>query len=151
MPAPITPNHVRMPVSFVMLLLAVDIGANAASIAFSGVRSAVVASTAVQLAALVISAMAFSLMLMQTQLFKAGHGASLARKFRRTFLILLLYIILSGVAGALAIVGAQDNSFYWTPGYHAAFALQKLCAVPYWFLMKRALVRLGDAKLYAMD
>jgi len=59
----------------------------------------------VQLALLVISSMAFSLMLMQTQLFRAGHGARLRWKFRRAIGILFAYLVLSTVVGVMAIVG----------------------------------------------
>lgn len=99
---------------------------------------------------LILAAVLIFLIFFNTYAFKAGLLSVLVRKFSATLVVSFLYFVLtlSYHAWSLDLQWGRPNSYIWNEGLQALYVLQKLLAVVYYYLYKRAALRLGDSKYY---
>lgn len=99
---------------------------------------------------LILAAVLIFLIFFNTYAFKAGLLSILVRKFSATLVVSFLYfaLTLSYHAWSLDLQWRRPNSYIWSEGLLALYVLQKLLAVVYYYLYKRAALRLGDSKYY---
>lgn len=99
---------------------------------------------------LILAAVLIFLIFFNTYAFKAGLLSLLVRKFSATLVVSLLYFVftLGYHAWSLDLQWGRPNSYIWSDGLQALYVLQKLLAVVYYYLYKRAALRLGDPKYY---
>lgn len=134
-----------------LLHLAVDLFCNASTIIL-GTRNPVILLVLflIQDFGLILAAVLIFLVFFNTYAFKAGLLSVLVRKFSATFAISFLYfaLTLSYHAWNLDLQWQKPNTYIWSDGLQALYVLQKLLAIPYYYLYKRAALRLGDSKYY---
>ena len=99
---------------------------------------------------LIFAAVLIFLIFFNTYAFKAGLLMLLIREFSATLLVSLLYFVVTFGMNAwmLSLQWQRPNSYIWGDPLQALYVLQKLLAVLYYYLYKRAALRLGDPKYY---
>ncbi|KAJ8402935.1 hypothetical protein AAFF_G00362490 [Aldrovandia affinis] len=90
------------------------------------------------------------LMLFNTYVFQVGLVSVLLERFRALLLLSALYLALSIALHCwiLNLRWLNSNRFVWTDGLQTFFVFQRLAAVLYYYLYKRATEYLGDPRLY---
>ena len=140
-------------VIFVLQLvhLAVDLLCNASAIIL-GTKNPVILLVIflIQDFGLILAAVLVFLIFFNTYAFKAGLLSLLVRKFSATLVASFLYfaLTLGFHIWSLNLQWQSPNSYIWSPGLQALYVFQKLMAVVYYYLYKRAALRLGDPKYY---
>ena len=134
-----------------LLLLAVDVACNAFTVLFSA-RNTVVLLVLymIQDIALVFSLILIFLVFFSTFVFKAGLVSLLVRKFAGTLIVGVLYLALTVAFHIwnLSVRWGRTYEYRFNSGLQAMYVLQKLLAVGYYYLYKRAALRLGNPKYY---
>lgn len=134
-----------------MTHLAADLLFNSSSIII-GTRSPILLLVIflVQDMGLILAAVLIFLIFFNTYAFKAGLLSLLVRKFSATLAVSFLYfaLTLSYHAWSLDLQWKKPNSYIWSGGLQALYVLQKLLAIVYYYVYKRAALRLGDSKYY---
>ncbi|XP_064191951.1 transmembrane protein 138-like [Anguilla rostrata] len=90
------------------------------------------------------------LMLFNTYVFQVGLMSLLLERFRALLLVCLLYLALT-IASHCWLMNLRWlnlNKFVWTDGLQALFFFQRMVAVLYYYLYKRAAEHLADPQLY---
>lgn len=133
-----------------LLLLAVDVFCNAFLIVASRIQPLLVIVVIIQDIALVFSLVFLLLAFFNTIVFKAGLLSLLFRKFSATIFIGALYFILTIVYHVwfVAVHWNQGHKYNWTELLQAVYVLHKVVAVVYYYMYKRAALRLGDSQFY---
>lgn len=99
---------------------------------------------------LIFAAVLIFLIFFNTYAFKAGLLTVLIRDFSPTLVVSLLYFVLTFGFNAwvLSLQWNEPNTFIWGDLLQALYVVQKMLAVLYYYLYKRAALRLGDPKYY---
>lgn len=99
---------------------------------------------------LILAVVLIFLIFFNTFAFKAGLLSLLIWKFLATLFVSLVYFLLTlGYhVWSLSLQWKRPHSYIWNDGLQAMYVLQKVVAVVYYYLYKRAALRLGDAKYY---
>lgn len=134
-----------------LLHLAVDLLCNASTIII-GTRNPVILLVLflIQDFGLILAAVLIFLVFFNTYAFKAGLLSLLIWKFSATLLVSSVYfsLTLSYHAWNLSLQWEQVHVYIWNDGLQALYVLQKLVSVLYYYLYKRAALRLADSKYY---
>lgn len=90
------------------------------------------------------------LIFFNTYAFKAGLLSLMVWKFSVTLAVSVLYFLLTlGYhVWNLNLQWGRPYSYNWSDGLQAVYVLQKMLAVVYYYLYKRAALKLGDPKYY---
>lgn len=133
-----------------LLLLGVDITCNSISVLFGGDPVVLLVLCMIQDIGLLFSLVLLFLVFFNTFVFRAGLMGLLVRKFAGTLLVGAVYILLTLVYQVwnLSVRWNHSGDYQWSDGLQAVYVLQKLTAVVYYYLYKRAALRLGDTKYY---
>lgn len=134
-----------------LLHLAVDLLCNASTIIL-GTRSPVILLVLylVQELGLILGLVLIFLIFFNTYAFKAGLLSLLVWKFSATLAVSVVYFMLTlgyHVWG-LVLQWGHPNAYIWSEGLQALYVFQKVLAIWYYYLYKRATLRLGDPKYY---
>ena len=130
--------------------LALDILINTLSVVF-WVRSPVtlVFLYIVQDIGIVVAAIFVILVFFDTYAFKAGLLAVLCKKFSYSFVMAIIYgIITIGYQSWTTYLRFSSTILVWNGGLQTLYILQKLVAVLYYYSYKRAALKLGNMKYY---
>ncbi len=134
-----------------MLHLAVDLLCNTATI-FIGTSNPLILMVLylIQDIGILFAAVLLFLIFFSTYIFKAGLISILLKKFFATLAISAIYltVTLGYHIWSIALQWETPNSYIWSGGLQAVYVLQKLLAVIYFYLYKRAALRLGNSKYY---
>lgn len=136
---------------FQLILIGVDIFSNSFSILFAPSNSIVLLVLyLIQDICLIFSLVLLVLIFFNTFAFKAGLISLLVKKFAATLIVGSLYLVLtvSFHIWNLSIRWQRTNEYGWSEGLQAVHVLQKLLAIFYYYLYKRAALRLGNSKYY---
>ncbi|KAF7990796.1 hypothetical protein HCN44_000601 [Aphidius gifuensis] len=85
-----------------------------------------------------------------TYVFRSGLIQLLYVRFRTTLVICVVYIILSISLHVwhMTIHWHQPLTHYWTRGFHTLYTIQRTVSVIYYYLYKRASLKIGDPRFY---
>ena len=136
---------------FQLILIGVDIFSNSFSVLFAPSNSIVLLVLyLIQDICLIFSLILLFLVFFNTFAFKAGLISLLIKKFAATLAIGVLYLVVtvSFHIWNLSIRWQRTNEYGWNDGLQAVHVLQKLLAIVYYYLYKRAALRLGNSKYY---
>jgi hypothetical protein len=99
---------------------------------------------------IILAAVLIFLIFFNTYAFKAGLLSVLVRKFSGSLVASFLYFVLtlSYHVWSVELQWGLPDSYIWSGGLQALYVLQKLFAVVYYYLYKRAALTLGDSKYY---
>ncbi len=99
---------------------------------------------------LIFAAVLIFLIFFNTYAFKAGLLTLLITKFSPTLIVSFIYFVLTFGTNAwvLSLQWRRQNSYIWGDLLQALYVLQKMLAILYYYLYKRAALRLGDPKYY---
>ena len=134
-----------------LVLIGVDIFSNSFSVLFGPSNSIVLLVLyLIQDICLIFSLVLLFLVFFNTFAFKAGLISLLVKKFAATLLVGVVYSLLtiSFHIWNLSIRWQSINEYGWNDGLQAVHVLQKLLAIVYYYLYKRAALRLGNSKYY---
>ena len=134
-----------------LVLIGVDIFSNSFSVLFGPSNSIVLLVLyLIQDICLIFSLILLFLVFFNTFAFKAGLISLLVKKFAATLLVGVVYSLLtiSFHIWNLSIRWQSINEYGWNDGLQAVHVLQKLLAIVYYYLYKRAALRLGHTKYY---
>lgn len=133
-----------------LLLLGVDILCNAFLLLASRNQVVLVILVIFQNIALVFSLIVLLLAFFNTIVFKAGLISILFRKFSATIFIGTVYLVLTIVYQIwfVAVHWNRTHEYNWTDLLQAVYVLHKMVAVVYYYMYKRAALRLGDSQYY---
>ena len=134
-----------------LILIGVDIFSNSLSVLFAPSSSiALLVLYLIQDICLIFSLVLLVLIFFNTFAFKAGLISLLVRKFAATLIVGSLYLVLtvSFHIWNLSIRWQRTNEYGWSDGSQTVHVLQKLLAIFYYYLYKRAALRLGNSKYY---
>ncbi len=134
-----------------LLHLAGDLLCNAATIILATKNPVILLVIfLIQDISLILAAVLIFLIFFNTYAFKAGLLSLLVCKFMATLSASLFYFVLtlSYQVWSLNLQWGHPNTYIWSGGLQAVYVLQKLFAVVYYFLYKRAALRLGNYKYY---
>lgn len=142
----------RYSVVFVLqlILLGIDVLCNAFLLLATRNQAILVVVVIIEDVALISNLVLLLLAFFNTIVFKAGLVSVLFRKFSATLLIGLVYLILTIVYQIwfLAVRWNQVNEYNWTQLLQTVYVLHKLVAVVFYYMYKRAALRLGDSQYY---
>ena len=136
---------------FQLILIGVDIFSNSFSVLFAPSNSIVLLVLyLIQDICLIFSLILLFLVFFNTFAFKAGLISLLIKKFAATLAIGVLYLVVtvSFHIWNLSIRWQRTNEYGWNDGLQTVHVLQKLLAIVYYYLYKRAALRLGNSKYY---
>ena len=133
-----------------LVLLGVDVFCNAFSLLARRNQVVLVVLVIFQDTALVFSLVVLLLAFFNTIVFKAGLVSLLFRKFSVTIFVGTVYLILTIVYQIwfTAVHWNHTHEYRWTELLQAVYVLHKLVAVVYYYMYKRATLRLGDSQYY---
>ena len=134
-----------------ILHLAVDLLCNAATVVIATKSPVtVLVLFLIQGLSILFGIVLIFLILFNTYAFKAGLLSFLVWNFSGTFSVSILYFLLTVgyYSWNLSMQWGRPNSYNWSDGLQAVYVLQKLLAVVYYYVYKRAALRLGDPKYY---
>lgn len=134
-----------------LILLGVDIFSNSFSVLFAPSNSIVLLVIyLIQDICLIFSLILLFLVFFNTFAFKAGLISLLVKKFAATLLTGVLYLALTVAFHIwnVSVRWQRTNVYGWNDGLQAVHVLQKLLAIFYYYLYKRAALRLGNSKYY---
>ena len=133
-----------------LFLLGVDMFCNSFTILFGNNAVVLLVLYMIQDIGLIFSLILLFLVFFNTFVFKAGLISLLIRKFSGTLIIGTVYVILtiSYHIWNLSVRWGHSNEYRWSNGLQAIYVIQKLLAVVYYYIYKRAALRLGDTKYY---
>ena len=99
---------------------------------------------------LIFAGVLIFLIFFNTYAFKAGLLTLLITEFLSALVVSFVYFVLTfGLnAWVLSLQWQRPNSFIWGDLLQALYVVQKMLAVLYYYLYKRAALRLGDPKYY---
>ncbi|XP_061102772.1 transmembrane protein 138-like isoform X1 [Conger conger] len=99
---------------------------------------------------LLFNLMIVLLMLFNTYVFQVGLASLLLERFRALLFICLLYLALSIASHCwlMNLRWVDKSNFVWSDGLQALFFFQRMVAVLYYYLYKRAAEHLADPRLY---
>lgn len=99
---------------------------------------------------IVLAVVIIFLIFFNTYAFKAGLLSVLLQKFSATLFASSLYfgLTMSYHIWSLSLLWMFPNRYIWSDGLQALYVFQKLMAVVYYYLYKRAAFQLGDSKFY---
>ena len=85
-----------------------------------------------------------------TIIFKAGLVSILFRKFSATLFVGLVYLVLTIVFQIwfVAVRWNHTHEYNWTDLLQTVYVLHKMAAIVYYYMYKRAVLRLGDGQYY---
>ncbi|XP_022188264.1 transmembrane protein 138 [Nilaparvata lugens] len=88
--------------------------------------------------------------LFQTNVFQAGFVELLFDRFRTTVFIAMLYFLLTLIVQiyVLSTRWFQPMKHYWAKGLPFFFISQRFCSCIYYYLYKRAMLRISDPRFY---
>ena len=134
-----------------LLLVGVDILSNSFSVLFAPSNSIVLLVVyLIQDVCLIFSLILLFLVFFNTFAFKAGLICLLVKKFAATLLAGVLYLVLTVAFHIwnVSVRWQRTNMYGWSDGLQAAHVIQKLVAILYYYVYKRAALRLGNPKYY---
>lgn len=133
-----------------LLLLGVDLFCNAFSLLASRNQALLVIVVIFQDIALVFSLIILLLAFFNSIIFKAGLISLLFRKFSATIFVGTVYLILTIVYQIwfVAVHWNRTHKYNWTELLQTVYVLHKMVAVIYYYMYKRAALRLGDSQYY---
>ena len=134
-----------------LLHLAVDILCNSATVIL-GTKNPVILLVLylIQLVSLLSADVFIFLVFFNTYAFKAGLLSLLIRKFSAALLMSGIYFALTLAYNtwSLYLQWRRPYTFIWSDGLQAVYVFQRMAAILYYYLYKRAALRLGDPKYY---
>ncbi|CAI8023172.1 Transmembrane protein 138 [Geodia barretti] len=133
-----------------LTLLAIDVFCNAFMLLASRIQAVLVVLVIIQDIALVACLVLLLLAFFNTIIFKAGLISVLFRKFSATLLIGVVYLVLTVVYQIwfVAVQWNRANEYNWTQLLQTVYVLHRLVAVVFYYMYKRAALRLGDSQYY---
>ena len=133
-----------------LILLAIDVFCNAFLLLASRIQAVLVVLVIIQDIALIACLVLLLLAFFNTIVFKAGLISVLFRKFSATLLIGVVYLVLTIVYQIwfVAVQWNRANEYNWTQLLQTVYVLHKLVAVVFYYVYKRAALRLGDSQYY---
>lgn len=133
-----------------LLLLGLDTFCNAFLLLAGRNQAVLVIAVIFQDIALVSSLVLLLLTFFNTIIFKAGLISLLFRKFSATIIVGIVYLILTLVYQIwfVSVRWNHGDEYTWTQLLQAVYVLHKLVAVVYYYMYKRAALRLGDSQYY---
>ena len=133
-----------------LVFLGADLICNAFSLLLSRNQIVLLILYATQDALLVVALVLLLLVFFNTLVFRAGLILLLLREFYVALLTWFIYLALTVVyhGWSLAVRWNSTNQYNWTGVLQTVYALQKLCALLYYFVFKRALMTLGNSRYY---
>ena len=148
-PAFLNPRY-SLVLALQLLLLGIDAFCNA-FLLLAGRNQAVLVITVIfQDLALVSSLFLLLLAFFNTIVFKAGLISLLFRKFSATIAVGVVYLILTVVYQIwfVSVRWNRSREYTWTQLLQVVYVLQKVVAIIYYYMYKRAALRLGDSQYY---
>ena len=133
-----------------LLLLVVDLACNSFTILLGHNTVFLLCLYLIQDIGLIFAIILLFVVFFSTFAFKAGLISILIKKFAAALIIGLLYLSLTVAFHIwnLAVRWERPGVYHWNDGLQAVYVFQKLLAVVYYYLYKRAALRLGDNKYY---
>ena len=133
-----------------LVLLAVDVFCNSFLLLASRNQALLVVLVILQDVALISSLLVLLLAFFNTIVFKAGLISVLFRKFSATILTGVVYFSLTVAYQVwfLAVGWNQTREYSWTQPLQTVYVLHRLVAVVFYYVYKRAALRLGDSQYY---
>ena len=133
-----------------LTLLAIDVFCNAFMLLASRIQAVLVVLVIIQDIALVACLVLLLLAFFNTIIFKAGLISVLFRKFSATLLIGVVSLVLTVVYQIwfVAVQWNRANEYNWTQLLQTVYVLHRLVAVVFYYMYKRAALRLGDSQYY---
>ena len=149
MPTFLNPRYTVL-LSLQLCLLGIDVFCNAFLLLASKNQAILVVLVIIQDIALVSSLVALFLAFFNTIVFKAGLISVLFRKFSATILTGIVYLVLTIVFQVwfVAVRWNREDEYSWTQLLQTVYVLHKLVAVVFYYMYKRATLRLGDSQYY---
>ena len=149
MPTFLNPRYTVL-LSLQLCLLGIDVFCNAFLLLASKNQAILVVLVVIQDIALVSSLVALFLAFFNTIVFKAGLISVLFRKFSATILTGIVYLVLTIVFQVwfVAVRWNHEDEYSWTQLLQTVYVLHKLVAVVFYYMYKRATLRLGDSQYY---
>ena len=133
-----------------LVLLCVDVFCNAFLLLSGRSEVLLVLVVVLQDLALISSLVLLLLAFFNTIIFKAGLISLLFHKFSTTILISVVYLVFTVVFQIwfVSVRWRHTDEYTWTQLLQAVYVLHKLVAVVYYYMYKRAALRLGDSQYY---
>ena len=133
-----------------LVLLAIDVFCNAFMLLASRNQAVLVVLVIIQDISLVACQVLLLLAFFNTIVFKAGLISVLLRKFSATLVVGVVYLVLTFVYQIwfVAVWWNRANDYNWTQLLQAVYVLHKLVAIVFYYMYKRAALRLGDSQYY---
>lgn len=133
-----------------LLLLGVDLLCNAFFLMAGRNQVVLVIMVIVQDIALISSLFVLLLAFFNTIVFEAGLISVLFRKFSATIFVGTVYLLLTIIYHIwfVAVHWNRTQEYNWTELLQAVYVLHKVVAIIYYYMYKRAALRLGDSQYY---
>ena len=133
-----------------LCLLATDVFCNAFLLLASRSQALLVVLVIIQDVALISCLVSLLLAFFNTIVFKVGLISVLFRKFSATILVGVVYLVLTVVFQIwfVALRWDRTHEYSWTQLLQTVYVLHKLVAVVFYYMYKRAALRLGDSQYY---
>ena len=133
-----------------LLLLAVDVACNSFALLLGGSHITLLVLFIVQDTALLFSEVILLLAFFNTFAFTAGLVNLLIKKFTWALVFGGVYLLVTVASHVWILVSRWDSpgQYTWTGWLQIMYAVQKLLAVVYYYIHKRAAYRLSDPRYY---